>query len=351
MTHRNTGLTWSALLVTPWLALPLATGCGSGTAQSAGDQNGGAAGATVSVVAGQSGSAPPATSSAGSTGAALAGHSALGVAGASVASAGSSAAAAGTSAVAGSVATNAGVGGSANGETTGAAGASGGSAGGATGGSAGAGGAVATSTNLTWGGLDPTMREDPGKGDGSDVITIGDSWMNLGATGIEQSLDGAGTKYRHYAVAGTLLENGQIPGQYTQAKGANPKIATVIMTGGGNDIMFSGGCDTADACLKSVMAINDALDKLWTTMAADGVKDVIYIQYSEDAGTTPKDTRPKNVDPPPICTTGKIYCHYLPTTDIVMKQLMADGIHPTKEACDRIAAALVQMMTERKMRR
>jgi lysophospholipase L1-like esterase len=199
---------------------------------------------------------------------------------------------------------------------------------------------------------DWSMRMDEGKGDGSDVITIGDSWMDyiLGGRGIEGALDRAGTNYRHYGLSATTLLSGQIPRQYTQAKGANPKILTVIMTGGGNDIMFSGGCNTAEACERSVAMIQAALDTLWTEMAADGVKDVIYIQYSADAGTSPQDTRPKDTKPVPICLTGKIHCHSLATTDLVMGQLL-DGIHPTSGANDRIAKALLELMEARKMRR
>jgi hypothetical protein len=94
----------------------------------------------------------------------------------------------------------------------------------------------------------------------------------------------------------------------------------------------------------------EGFDKLWTQMAADGVKDVMLIQYSADAGTAPKDTRPKMIDEAAICKTGKIYCHYLATTDLVMKQLV-DGIHPTSGANDRIAKAAIQMLEQRKMRR
>src|SRR5207248_1465446 len=90
------------------------------------------------------------------------------------------------------------------------------------------------------GGAPAEMHMDLGKGDGSDVITIGDSWMNLIFTGIEPSLDSvSGQHYRHYAVPGTLVLNEQIPGQYESAKQANPAIKTVVMTGGGNDILTS----------------------------------------------------------------------------------------------------------------
>ena len=206
-------------------------------------------------------------------------------------------------------------------------------------------------------GIDPlnpdwSKRMDLGKGDGSDVVTIGDSWMDYigGGGGIQAGLDRAGTNYRHYGLSATTLISGQIPGQYTRAKGVNPDIKTVIMTGGGNDVMFSGGCNTAELCEMSVAAIQEALNTLWTEMADDGVKDVIYIQYSEDAGTAPEGTRPKMTKPVPICLTGRILCHTLPTTELVMGQLV-DGIHPARAANDRIAMAVLKMMEERKMRR
>jgi hypothetical protein len=74
------------------------------------------------------------------------------------------------------------------------------------------------------------------------VITIGDSWMDYigGGGGIQAGLDRAGTNYRHYAVSGTTLLTGQIPGQYTQAKRANPKILTAIMTGVATTSCFRG---------------------------------------------------------------------------------------------------------------
>jgi lysophospholipase L1-like esterase len=196
----------------------------------------------------------------------------------------------------------------------------------------------------------PPVREDLGVGDGSDVITIGDSWMNLGVSGIEQSLRALGKRYRNYAVPGTTLA-GSIPGQYDSAKRANQDIKTVIMTGGGNDIMFSGGCNTAEACAQSVMMITMRLNALWTTMSNDGVKDVIYINYSRDAGTAPEGTRPTEPPPPPaICVSGPIRCHSLQTTDLVMGQLL-DGIHPTSAANGRIAMAVLDLMEMQGIRR
>jgi hypothetical protein len=195
---------------------------------------------------------------------------------------------------------------------------------------------------------------DLGKGDGSDVVTIGDSWMQIATNGggIEGALDRAGTSYRHYSVPGTLLLNGQIPGQYDQAKAQNPDIKTVIMTGGGNDIMFSNGCATKESCTMAVQGLVDGLNDLWTKMDADGVKDVIYIAYSKNAGTAPSDTRPDMVPTPKICVLGQnITCHNVDTTDLVGATDTVDGIHPTLPACDAIAKRVLDMMEMEGVRR
>jgi hypothetical protein len=47
-------------------------------------------------------------------------------------------------------------------------------------------------------GAPATMHMDLGSGEGKDLITIGDAWMNLIVTGIEPSLDAVVKKtYRH----------------------------------------------------------------------------------------------------------------------------------------------------------
>ncbi|MEY4508404.1 MAG: hypothetical protein RLZZ450_526 [Pseudomonadota bacterium] len=197
-------------------------------------------------------------------------------------------------------------------------------------------------------------RADLGKGDGKDVVTIGDSWMSgpVGGAGIQAGLDRAGTKYRHYAVTATTLLSGQIPGQYDDAKRANPKISTVIMTGGGNDVMFTGGaCSTPEACAEFSGKITAALNTLWTKMADDGVKDVIYVAYSENAGSTPVENRGASKAVAQICYSGRISCHTVATTDIIAKSDLADGIHPGTAGNNRIAMRVLAMMEERKMRR
>jgi lysophospholipase L1-like esterase len=198
-----------------------------------------------------------------------------------------------------------------------------------------------------------STRDDLGKGDGKDVVTIGDSWMAgpLNGAGIQAGLDREGTKYRHYAVTATTLLSGQIPGQYDSAKRANPKISTVIMTAGGNDVMFSGGCNTKAECQVISDKISDGLDKLWSQMAADGVQDVVYIQYANVAGATPPELRGM-AKPVAVCYSGKINCHSMETSSLVTKSSdLLDGIHPNTAANTRIAKAVLTLMETRKIRR
>ena len=128
----------------------------------------------------------------------------------------------------------------------------------------------------------PPTHEDLGEGDGQDVITIGDSWMNLIVTGIEQSLEAAsGRDYRNYAVPGTLVLNEQIPGQYTSVVAADPDIKTIVMTGGGNDILTSPCVD--DECQPIVDDVSMRLTELMTQAGMDGVEDIVLIGYTYPA--------------------------------------------------------------------
>ena len=214
------------------------------------------------------------------------------------------------------------------------------------------------------------MHEDLGKGTGQDVVLLGDSYMDntlqfegTGGGIAASLLRLSGQRYRNYAVQGTMLlmdntYGRAIPTQWDQAKRANADIETVVMTGGGNDIIQSeamkasckeGGSECKQLLLKETMRY----DELWTQMAESGVKDIIRVAYATDTGTVdPKLlSDPEVTAPPPICTTGKVRCHNLMTNDLIMKQLAADNIHPLQAANDRVAKALIDLMEKEGIRR
>ena len=211
---------------------------------------------------------------------------------------------------------------------------------------AGAGGVAAGS-----GGAASPTHEDLGKGDGKDVIAIGDSWMLLSLTGIQLSLVRlSGQPYRTYGVPGTQLLNGQIPSQYTSAKRENPDIKTVVMTGGGNDLLLTGST-SGSAATTQIDKVADGLIELWNQMGKDGVKDIVYIEYSR-GGTNEMNVNTGTAKIRPLCEgLTSTRCHWVDSDLYIMKQLMADGIHPTGDGCNKIAKAVIELMEKEGMRR
>jgi hypothetical protein len=220
-------------------------------------------------------------------------------------------------------------------------------------------GAMTPDTGVTVPPEQPPTRADLGKGDGSDVITIGDSWMNLGSTGIQQSLlKASGQKYRTYGRGGTRLLDDVIPNQYATAKRADADIKTVVMTGGGNDIIQVPGlrddCTAMGAqCEMVKKQILERLTTLWDLMSTDGVQDVLYVQYSNPEGQNVDFALAGGMDSVKTrCAAVKapMHCHTLETLDIVMGDI-PDSIHPSAVAFDRVGKAVFDLMTKEGMRR
>ena len=192
---------------------------------------------------------------------------------------------------------------------------------------------------------------DQGMGDGSDVVTIGDSWMNLVVAGIEQSLDRAsGQMYRHHAFPGTLMLNEQIPMQYEAAVAANPDIKTVVMTGGGNDILTSPCAD--DGCDSLVDDISARIEELMMDMAEDGVLDVVLISYTYPADVTKHASLDRSIMLSGENCTPEMTprCHFLDSTELDIT-LLPDGIHPDVASYELLGQTVWELMVEEGVRR
>lgn len=214
-----------------------------------------------------------------------------------------------------------------------------------------------------------TTRPDQGMGDGKDVVTLGDSWMNLdNSMGIQQSLEKVARRdYRNYGVPGTKLLDEVIPNQYVTAKAQGP-IKTVVMTGGGNDVLqdpllLIGECpdatfDTSSACKQRVDQCISRLSRLWADMAKDGVQDVIIIGYTEKAlallGPFTKVNAYTDQKSQPACdmVPAPLRCTAF-DTDILVPDLTLgiDSIHPDAAGYDKLGAAVWKIMQEKGMRR
>ena len=284
------------------------------------------------MIGGAAGTAPTTQAGAPAGGAGsgmISGAAGSGAAGRTTAMAGTMASAAG----AGGAGAGAGTGGTGGSATAGASGAvaAGAGAGGSGGSAANAGaGGMAGSMSAAGGGGMPAMHEDLGKGNGSDVVTIGDSWMNLIVTGIEPSLDKvSGHMYRHYAVPGTLVLNEQIPDQFKQAVSANPMIKTVVMTGGGNDILTS-SCSGTD-CNSIVDKVADRLGTLLVDMGKAGVADVVIIGYTYPADESKHESldHSREVSQKTCVPTSMPRCFWVDSSKLDIT--LQDGIHPNAE--------------------
>jgi lysophospholipase L1-like esterase len=199
-------------------------------------------------------------------------------------------------------------------------------------------------------GSGPGGHEDLGQGDGKDVVTIGDSWMNLITQGIEQSLDKVSSqKYRHYAVPGTLMLNEQIPNQFTQAVMANKDIKTIVMTGGGNDILTSSCADTA--CNSIVDQVGERITKLLADMNTAGVQDVVIIGYAYPDDQTKRASldHSKEISAKVCKPTGTPRCYPVDSTKLMIT--LQDGIHPNAAGDDTVAKTVWELMKSEGMRR
>jgi hypothetical protein len=216
---------------------------------------------------------------------------------------------------------------------------------------------------------------DLGKGDGHDVIAIGDSWMSLtGMSGIQFSLKAASMQnYRAYGIAGTCLMAGHcalggelIPAQYERAKAENPEIKTVVMTGGGNDILqdFSvlpscndANIDTMPACKARIDEIAVRLKDLWAEMATDGVRDVVVVGYSRKAmllGPLSKSVVYSGEKIQPICAAvpPPLRCHTVDSDMLVPDiTLRSDNIHPDDPSYEKLGKGIFALMESEGMRR
>jgi hypothetical protein len=123
------------------------------------------------------------------------------------------------------------------------------------------------------------------------VVWIGDSIFALSGEEANALEELSNQSYRTYYVSGAQMEGGlvrTIPAQYDQADRADSNIRTVIMNGGGNDVLIgaNGSCDASypngtlsRACydiIDKVEAVNNAL---WQDMINDGVKNIVNQGY------------------------------------------------------------------------
>jgi lysophospholipase L1-like esterase len=121
------------------------------------------------------------------------------------------------------------------------------------------------------------------------VVMLGDSIFALSDQEAAFLEDLSGDTYRKYYVSGAQIVGGlikTIPRQYEDAIADGP-VRTVIMDGGGNDILIGAnatcsvdyGDELSDDCYDVMEEVLDESERVFEKMVDDGVKNIIYQGY------------------------------------------------------------------------
>jgi hypothetical protein len=133
----------------------------------------------------------------------------------------------------------------------------------------------------------------------SQVLLIGDSYINWISHSFPADLARiSGQNWRLEAVGGTSLASGGvgliglgfIPDQLVHALAIDPDVHTIVMSGGGNDILVRdtayapnsctiAGSSQDPGCQLVVSMASEAARKLMLDAAAAGIRDVVYFFY------------------------------------------------------------------------
>ena len=197
--------------------------------------------------------------------------------------------------------------------------------------------------------------------DRNDVITLGDSIFDLSGDLQRFLEEEAGETFRDYTLSGAELQGGIIANsvyqQYSDAKATDSNINTIVMDGGGNDILIPAmildpyGCRThwwrwsiSRSCKNLINDQYVNLVNLLNQMDSDGVDDIIYLGYYElprgnaNLGSALEYGDNKLGE---ACENTTAACQFVdPRGTIPAEYVLSDNIHPTTEG-SRVLADLI----------
>jgi len=134
--------------------------------------------------------------------------------------------------------------------------------------------------------------------DRNDVVTVGDSIFDLSGDLQRFLEEKAGQTFRDYTISGSKISGGTLARaidlQYADANAFNSSIDTIVMNGGGNDILIPAmtgdfyGCRTkwyrkniSSRCKNLVNNVYVNTVNLMNNMGSNGVQNIVYLGYYE----------------------------------------------------------------------
>ena len=194
--------------------------------------------------------------------------------------------------------------------------------------------------------------------DRNEIITLGDSIFDLSGD-LQMFLEQeAGQTFRNYTQSGAELTGGiiatSVKNQYGDAKQTDSNIETIVMDGGGNDILIPAmildpyGCRThwwrwniSRSCKNLVNDTYVDLVNLLNTMDSDGVENVIYLGYYELPRGNANLTKAVNYGDDRLgdaCSNTTANCTFVdPRGQVPANHVLSDNIHPNTEGSRTLA--------------
>jgi hypothetical protein len=207
------------------------------------------------------------------------------------------------------------------------------------------------------------------------VLLIGDSYVNLNAKAFGKELNrlaradgslGVSDEYADRSVSGTQMVGGffhpNIPMQYAAENNGDGHVKTVVMDGGGNDLLIGDRpCLTMQSppesqhCVATIEGVAAGATALFTQMASDGVEHVVFFSYPHLPGGGnggPKEIENATLDyfipaMKEVCDTAPLDCVFIDTRGLFGDAVtdFQDGIHPIIDNTNKISAAVWAAMT------
>ena len=198
--------------------------------------------------------------------------------------------------------------------------------------------------------------------DRNEVVTLGDSIFDLNGQ-IQANLESwAGQTFRDYTQSGAELSGGllaaPVDSQYATAKATDSNITTIVMNGGGNDLLIPAmlfdpyRCRTkwyrwniSQACIDLIADQRVVLTNLLNQMDADGVQNIIYLGYYElprSNANLAQTLSHGNTNLAYACDTATTAnCRFVdPRGTVPANDVESDDIHPTPNGSLTLASQL-----------
>lgn len=210
----------------------------------------------------------------------------------------------------------------------------------------------------------------------SQVIVIGDSYINwVSHTFPQDIVRESGQMWRMEAIGGYAMATGGtglIPASFDESIRRDPDAHTVLMDGGGNDVLIGDSmrqcrdekAPTVPFCQKLLDDALAAAEKLLDRAAAAGIRDVVYFFYPH----VPKNTLLGGPDPNhmldyslpkvrDLCDTaekrteGKLRCYFVDMVPVFAGKPESEwffpgDIHPTSVGSQAMAKAVWSTMKQ-----